>query len=145
MAFTNAALSIAFVLQQNMVRQQQQITLMNTFAAAQQFQSAGVFPGHIQQQQQPQESLYPMQPVLPVASTVAALPPPSSGPLLGPAAQLPPQSPYIVHGHPLQGGDLYAAMTAQAAPYIEAAPQLAPAPATVVLPKTDCNANNMRL
>ena len=138
-AFTNAALSIAFVLQQNMVRQQQQITLMNTFAS-QQFQSAaGVIPGHIQQQ----PALYPMQSVLP-ASAVAALPPPTSGPLLGPVAQLPPQSPYLIPGHhPLQGGDLYAGMTAQAAPFIEALPL--PAPVTVVLPKTDSNANNIQL
>ena len=147
-AFTNAALSIAFVLQQNMVRQQQQITLMNSFAASQQFQSAaataGVFPlpgGHIQQQpQQPQESLYPMQPLLAAPAMAAALPQPSPAPILGSVgAQLPQQQSYFVHaGHPLQGGDLYAAMTAQTSPYIEALP----APATVVLPKTDCNANN---
>ena len=146
-AFTNAALSIAFVLQQNMVRQQQQIALMNMNSfASQQFQPASVFPGHIQQQQyqQHQESLYPMQPVLP-SSAVAALPPSSSATLLGPVAQLPQQSPYFIPGHPLQGGDLYAAMTPQASPYIEAAPLLAPPPATVVLPKTDCNANNIQL
>ena len=150
-AFTNAALSIAFVLQQNMVRQQQQITLMNSFAASQQFQSAaataGVFPlpaGHIQHQpqQQPQESLYPLQPLLAAPAVAAALPQPSPAPILGSVgAQLPQQqSSYFVHaaGHPLQGGDLYAAMTAQTSPYIEALP----APATVVLPKTDCNANN---
>ena len=146
-AFTNAALSIAFVLQQNMVRQQQQITLMNSFAASQQFQSAaaGVFPlppGHIQQQpQQPQESLYPLQPLLAAPAVAAALPQPTHAPILGSVgAQLPQQQPsYFVHaGHPLQGGDLYAAMTAQTSPYIEALP----APATVVLPKADCNANN---
>ena len=147
-AFTNAALSIAFVLQQNMVRQQQQITLMNSFAASQQFQSAaaGVFPlppGHIQQQpQQQQESLYPLQPLLAAPAVAAALPQPTPAPILSSvgAQQLPQQQSYFVHagGHPLQGGDLYAAMTAQTSPYIEALP----APATVVLPKTDCNANN---
>ena len=149
-AFTNAALSIAFVLQQNMVRQQQQITLMNSFAASQQFQSAaaGVFPlppGHIQQQpQQPQESLYPLQPLLAAPAVAAALPQPTPAPILGSVGgQLPQQqSSYFVHaGHPLQGGDLYAAMTAQTSPYIEALP----APATVVLPKTDSNANNVQL
>ena len=139
-AFTNAALSIAFVLQQNMARQQQQITLMNSYAS-QQFQStaAGVFPGHIPQH----ESVYPLQPLLPTPTVAAPLPPPTSGPpLLGPVAHVPQQqhSPYFVHGaaHPLQGGSLYAAAMT---PYVEALP----APATVVLPKTDCNSNNIQL
>ena len=59
-AFTNAALSIALALQQNMARQQQQIALLNSFPTQQQqLQPMGLYQGQVQQQQ---HSLYGLLP-----------------------------------------------------------------------------------